>query len=132
MMEFLFGGVLLLFSGSGLQNLANTLLAGELREDPTDFLALFILHAVPFLIFNKLYFGVALFASGLIKLVSVIGMLRHKDWGYYLLLWFSILVLPFSVINLILKFDLFSAILLAVDVLVIALLLFYKKYFLAK
>ncbi len=76
------GGILFLFSGS-ITALLSLLIRGELIEDPTDFIATHIQHALPyFSIHGQLYASFYLLSHGIIKIILVISLLRNKLWAY--------------------------------------------------
>ena len=77
-------GVALFFtSTAALRRLADLLTAGELREDPTDFVAT---HLVAFFhqisINTKHFASVYLLIYGLAKMGLAVGLLRGKLWFY--------------------------------------------------
>jgi uncharacterized membrane protein len=81
--EAIAGFALLFTTTTALRNLVDWLTAGELQEDPTDFVAT---HLVRF--FQHLSIGTKHFASiylltyGLVKIGLVAGLLRGKFWAY--------------------------------------------------
>lgn len=87
LLEAIAGSVLFFTNMASLRNLVDWLTQGELREDPTDFVAN---HLVRF--FHHLSIGTKHFASiylltyGLVKMGLVAGLLREKLWAYPLAL----------------------------------------------
>lgn len=76
------GGVLFLFTG-GIASLITVLVQQELIEDPTDFVATTIQHALPyFSTHGQIYASVYLLSHGIIKIILVISLLRNKLWAY--------------------------------------------------
>jgi uncharacterized membrane protein len=90
------GGILFMFvSPKALNSLVIFFTAHELSEDPDDWFATTLRHAVNNLSSDtKLFVSVYLVAHGLIKLFLVAGLLREKLWAYPAALWFlSIFIL---------------------------------------
>ena len=84
------GGILFMFvSPKALSSLVISFTAHELSEDPDDWLATSLRHAVHNLSSDtKLFVSVYLVAHGLIKVFLVAGLLRKKLWAYPAALWF--------------------------------------------
>jgi len=84
------GGILLLLvSPKALNSLVIFFTAHELSEDPDDWFATSLRHAVLNLSSDtKLFVSVYLVAHGLIKFFLVAGLLREKLWAYPTALWF--------------------------------------------
>lgn len=84
-------GLVLLVLGSGLiSNLAKRLTYGELREEPHNIIASFVLHSGQQLASGgTTYLVLYLLIHALIKFVVVFGLLRNKMWSY-----------PFSLVTL--------------------------------
>jgi uncharacterized membrane protein len=78
------GGILLLFlSPQAIEQIARTLTAHELREDPHDFIAGHILHTASHLTTSTTLFGaIYLLSHGALKIVLVALVLRGKLWAY--------------------------------------------------
>jgi uncharacterized membrane protein len=78
------GGLLLLFlSPHAIEQIARTLTAHELREDPHDFIASHVLHTASHLTTSTpLYGAIYLLAHGVTKIVLVALVLRNKLWAY--------------------------------------------------
>src|SRR6266851_1619171 len=75
-------GVALVFVGSTFR-LVQTLVRGELIEDPTDLVAGYVQHfAYPFLQHRHAFASAYLLSHGLIKLLLAAGLLREKLWAY--------------------------------------------------
>lgn len=77
-------GVALLFTTTAsLRNLVDWLTAGELQEDPTDFVANHLVDFFHHLSINTQYFAaIYLLAYGIAKVGLVAGLLRAKLWAY--------------------------------------------------
>jgi uncharacterized membrane protein len=77
-------GVALFFTTTAsLRNLADWLTAGELQEDPNDFVANHLVDFFQHLSVNTQYFAaIYLLAYGLAKVGLVAGLLRGKLWAY--------------------------------------------------
>jgi uncharacterized membrane protein len=88
------GGILLLFlSPHAIQRLARTLTAHELRQDPHDFIATYLLHTASHLTTSTTLFGaIYLLSHGAAKVVLVGLVLRDKLWAFP---WLIALLLAF-------------------------------------
>ncbi len=76
------GGIALLFTGT-LTHIATRLTQDELIEDPHDFLAVHLQHALPaFLAQSGWFAALYLFSHGIIKIILVAGLLQDKLWAY--------------------------------------------------
>src|SRR5437899_7974030 len=84
------GGILSMFvDPKALSSLVISFTAHELSEDPDDWFATSLRHAVHSLSSDtKLFVSVYLVAHGLIKFFLVAGLLREKLWAYPTALWF--------------------------------------------
>ena len=84
------GGILFMFvSPKALNSLVISLTAHELSEDPDDWFATTLRHAVHNLSSETtLFVSVYLVAHGLIKVFLVASLLRKKLWAYPTALWF--------------------------------------------
>lgn len=87
----LFTAVTLIFvSPKMLQGLVVLATHRELARDPDDFISNFLIHAShQFTNSGRLFFIIYLSIHAIVKLVSVIGLLRNKLWAY-----------PFALISL--------------------------------
>ena len=66
-----------------LVGLANAVTQGELREDPHDLVANYLLHAAQTLSISAQHFAAAyLLGHGIIKLWLIVGLLRRRLWYY--------------------------------------------------
>ena len=80
---------LLFVSPKALNSLVIFFTAHELSEDPDDWFATTLRHAVNNLSSDtKLFVSVYLVAHGLVKVFLVAGLLRKKLWAYPAALWF--------------------------------------------
>jgi uncharacterized membrane protein len=77
-------GVALLFTPTAsLRSLVDWLTAGELQEDPTDFVATHLVWIANHLSIGTKYFAAAyLLGYGLVKMGLAAGLLRGKLWAY--------------------------------------------------
>ncbi len=78
------GGLLLLFlSPQAIEHIARALTAHELREDPHDLIARYVLHTSSHLTASMtLYGAIYLLSHGASKIVLVALVLRDKLWAY--------------------------------------------------
>jgi uncharacterized membrane protein len=78
------GGFLLLFlSPQAIEHLVRMLTAHELRQDPHDLVARYLLHTTAHLHHGTTLFGaVYLLSHGIAKIVLVALVLRNKLWAY--------------------------------------------------
>lgn len=78
------GGVVAFFvTRMFLVHAANVITQGELNEDPNDFFANYLRHAVQHFSVNTRHFtAIYLLAHGIIKLWLVVGLLRVRLWYY--------------------------------------------------
>jgi uncharacterized membrane protein len=82
-LEAVAGSALFFTSTAALRNLVNWLTAGELQEDPTDFVANHLVNFFHHLSLNTEHFAaVYLLTYGLAKVGLVTGLLRGKLWAY--------------------------------------------------
>lgn len=88
------GGILLLFlSPHAIEHIVRTLTAHELREDPNDLIARYLLHTAGHLTTGTTLFGaIYLLSHGAAKIVLVALVLRDKLWAYP---WLIALLLAF-------------------------------------
>lgn len=88
------GSFIFLITGS-FGNLILFLTKKELVEDPTDFLANYFVHLIPYLpSYTKTFIFLYLFIHGIIKIFLLFSLLLKKKWAYPL----AILILIFFVI----------------------------------
>ena len=81
--EALSGVALLFTTTASLRNLVDWLTAGELQEDPNDFVANHLVDFFHHLSVNTKYFAaIYLLAYGIAKMGLVAGLLRGKLWAY--------------------------------------------------
>lgn len=75
-------GCALLFTTS-LANLAHTLVQGELMEDPTDVVAVYLNHAITGVLTGGLRFvTLYLLSYGAVKVFLMFALLKNKLWAY--------------------------------------------------
>lgn len=77
-------GIALFFTDrAALRSLVDWLTAGELQEDPTDFVATHLVHLANHLSLGTQYFAASyLLGYGLVKAGLAAGLLRGKLWAY--------------------------------------------------
>ncbi len=118
------GGIALLsISSQSIVNLVYTIFREELTEDPTDWLAHFILReALDLSPGMKLFAVIYLLTHGLIKLVLVGAIWRNRLWAYPLAgVVFSVFVV-YQVYRYAYTYSIVMLLLTVVDLIVIALL----------
>lgn len=82
-LEAMAGFALLFTTTAALRNLVDWLTAGELQEDPTDFVANHLVDFFHHLSINTKHFAsVYLLTYGIAKVGLVTGLLRSKLWAY--------------------------------------------------
>lgn len=101
------GAILLLaVSPAQLGTVARMLTQHELREDPTDFVATYLLHATSNLTVGTSLFGAAyLVVHGLVKIVLVWAVLRDKLWAYPWMIAFLLVFIAYQLIVLVSSFS---------------------------
>ncbi|MEO7803355.1 MAG: DUF2127 domain-containing protein [Actinomycetota bacterium] len=125
--EFAAGLSLLILPPSLLTIIFNLASAEEMREDPTDAMVLFIQHRLPQLLGTKHMFAIGLILLGMVKIVGSVGLLRRKAWAYKLLVVILVALIPFDAFHLANKMSALSLGLFAANVLVLGLLLLFRK-----
>jgi uncharacterized membrane protein len=79
----LIGGLLLLFlSPAAIRGVILLLVQGELREDPTDLVANFLVHNTGTIIRGRVPASSFLIVHGVVKLALVGGLATNKLWSY--------------------------------------------------
>ena len=87
LLETIAGTVLFFTNRASLRNLVGWMTQGELREDPTDFIANHLVNFFHHLsISTKHFASVYLLTYGLVKMGLVAGLLLEKLWAYPLAL----------------------------------------------
>lgn len=115
------GGILFLFTGS-VTAILSLLIHGELIEDPTDFVATHIQHALPyFSTHGQLYASFYLLSHGIIKIILVISLLRSKLWAYPATIVVLFLFIAYQLYRLTYAYSIGFVLLTLFDVLIIAL-----------
>jgi uncharacterized membrane protein len=115
------GGVLFLFTGS-VTAILSFLIQGELIEDPKDFVATHIQHALPyFSTHGQLYASFYLLSHGIIKIILVISLLRNKLWAYPATIVTLFLFIAYQLYRLTYAYSLGFVLLTIFDVLIIVL-----------
>jgi uncharacterized membrane protein len=88
-LEMIGGSLFMFVSPKALNSLVILFTAHELSEDPDDWFAITLRHAVHSLSpDSKLFVSVYLVAHGLVKVILAAGLLRKKLWAYPAALWF--------------------------------------------
>ncbi|HQU08166.1 MAG: hypothetical protein B7W98_00045 [Parcubacteria group bacterium 20-58-5] len=124
-----FGGIALLFPGV-LMNLAMTLVQNEYIEDPHDFLATHLQHALPaFLAQSGWFVALYLVSHGLIKIVLVAGLLRDKLWAYPSAIIVFGLFIVYQLYRYVFTHSIFLLVLTVLDLVVIWLTWHEYRYF---
>lgn len=115
------GGILFLFTGS-VTAILGLLIRGELIEDPTDFVATHIQHALPyFFTHGHLYASFYLLSHGIIKIILVISLLRNKLWAYPATIVTLFLFIAYQLYRLTYEYSLTFVLLTLFDILLIVL-----------
>jgi uncharacterized membrane protein len=119
----LVGGVLLLIVSPGaIKGIVRTLTAGELSENPHDFIATRLLHTAGGLTGAGLTFGaVYLLIHGVVKVTLVIALLRNKLWAYPWMIAVLLAFIAYQVYLIVLGPSLGLVALTIFDVLIVAL-----------
>lgn len=79
----LLGGLLLVFlSPDAINRVVFFLMEGELKEDPSDFIANLLLHTTRSTIQVRVPASVFLIVHGIVKLVLVGGLATNRLWSY--------------------------------------------------
>ena len=122
------GGLLLLFTTrTTLDNLVGWLTAGELQEDPRDFVANHLVEFFHHLSINTQHFAaIYLLTYGIAKMGLVAGLLRGKLWSYPAALSILGLFLVYQVYRLSHTHSLGLAVLTLLDVAILALI--WREY----
>ncbi len=130
-LEVVFGTALLGVSVARLHRLVDALTRPERLEDPNDVVVLFIQHRVPLLASNKTLIAASLLTLGCIKIVGAIGLLRHRSWGFYLLLALLLVLLPIDLEHVARHPALLSGLLLALNIGVLGVFIAYRTALIA-
>ena len=129
LVEVVLGVALALLSASGLEHIADRLIAEELGEDSRDALVLFVQDHLPSVLHGKGVFTLILIGFGSVKVAGGIGFLRGKSWGYYLLLGVLLALLPPNIYRLVSHPGIGFASLLAIHLAVLHFLVRYRASF---
>ncbi|MGZ4141940.1 MAG: DUF2127 domain-containing protein [Actinomycetota bacterium] len=124
--------VLLAFSSGHIERTTRRLLSSELNHDPNDVIARFISNHIHGVASDKTILGLTLAVVAAFKIVGAIGLLLHKPWGYYLLVVLVVGAIPIDVYHLFHHHTWTSAILLAVNLLLLAILVRFRHFLLAR
>ncbi len=125
--EILLGLSLLLVSSGRLGELAESIAGAEFVEDPTDRIARMIGLWLPSLLAHKNLVGLGFLALGSTKVAGALGLLLHKPWAYYLLVFVAVLLLPLEIRELLSHFSAFKAGFTVLNLAVLALLFRYRR-----
>ena len=96
-MEILAGIPFFFITPKAIERFVVFLTAPELSEDPDDWIATTLTHAVQhFTADTALFAGAYLVIHGLIKIFLVAGLLRGKLWSYPISLWFLVVFIVYQ------------------------------------
>ena len=110
--------------------LANAITQGELREDPHDLVANYLLHAAQSFSVNTQHFAAAyLFGHGVIKLWLIVGLLRERLWYYPVALVAFCLFIVYQLYRFYFTHSAWLVVVTIIDVIVIALIWHEYRYF---
>ncbi|MEI6510561.1 MAG: DUF2127 domain-containing protein [Candidatus Uhrbacteria bacterium] len=129
LVEVVLGVALLMLSASGLEHIADRLMAEELGEDSRDMIIRFVQDHLPSMLHGKGVFTAILIAFGSVKVAGGIGFLRGKSWGYYLLLGLLVVLLPPNVYRLVTHPGIGFVSLLIIHLAVLQFLVHYRNSF---
>lgn len=129
-LDFFVGSALLFFSEARLERWGQQLVATELKEDSGDRLALFLDQWLPALIDRKMSIALVLLAWGTVSMIAAIGFMRGKPWGYYSILGLVSAFMVFDVPSFVVKPTPVAAITVTVNVVVLWLMVKYRRAFL--
>lgn len=118
------GGLWLLLLGPlRLQAWVGVLVAPELHQDPTDFIATHVLHwATQFDQGSVLFAAVYLLSHGVAKLVVIVEILRGRLWAYPGLIWLTAAFAAYQIYHMVVAGPSFGFVALTLfDLVVIAL-----------
>jgi uncharacterized membrane protein (DUF2068 family) len=124
--------ILLAFSSGHIERATRRLISNELKHDPNDVIARFISNHIHGVASDKTILGATLAVVAAFKIVGAIGLLRHKPWGYYLLLVLVVTAVPLDLYHFFKHHTWTSALLLALNVGLLALLIRFKTFLLAR
>jgi uncharacterized membrane protein (DUF2068 family) len=130
--EVVVGAFLLGLSVAGLQDAVSAVAREDRRFLQSDVAVVFVEHALRSVVSNKRMFALSLLALGTIKIVSAIGLLKHRAWGFYLLLAVVILLLPVDVVHSARHFSLPGLLFVALNASVLTILIAYRKQLVAR
>jgi len=122
--EFILGLAVLL--GKKYITLYTNFLTKELLEDPHDLIARTAESIVPYLFRHREYIIFTLIILGLAKIVGSIGLMYKKVWGQDLLLFVTILILPFQIISFLRSPSLFDLVYIIIGIFIIFWLVNFK------
>lgn len=122
LLEIVGGLLLLLSSGTSLNQIVISLTQHELVEDPHDLIATAARHAVAQLSAGtQIFASVYLIAHGLIKIVLVSALLRGKRWAYPVAIGFLSLFIAYQLYRLSYQYTLGLTLLTLFDLLIVGL-----------
>ncbi len=128
-LEAIAGFLLFFTTKTALNNLVDWLTAGELQEDPTDFVANHLVAFFHHLSVNTKHFAsIYLLTYGIAKLGLVAGLLRGKLWSYPLALIVLGLFLIYQIYRLSHTHSLGLAFLTVIDLAILVLIWRDYKY----
>jgi uncharacterized membrane protein len=121
------GAVLLAVSRGALRRWVLRLVTETGQHDLRDKVASFIRDHLPKLLADKNAFGLVLLGLGVLKIVAAIGLIKRRPWGYYIALAVVVLALPADVVHVVHEKSIGSGVLLALNVVVLVLLLWFRR-----
>ena len=128
--EILVGLTLLLLTPAAAK-LAHLLVQGELAEDPTDVVALFVNHAAENLLTGIPVFVLSyLLVYGITKIFLTVGLLQRKNWAYPISIILFSIFLIYQILRITLTHSLTLTIVTFFDF--IAVLLITHEYYLIR
>lgn len=117
-------GVLIL--GKRAVVLYNSFKTGQLFEDPNTLLIHIAEKLLPYIFSHRVYIILVLVLLGLAKIIGAIGLVYKKTWGLDLLLFVTLLILPFQLFSFIRKPSLFDFIYILVGIFIVFWLVNFK------
>ncbi len=119
-------GIGIIFLGRKAQLLYGSFKTSELLEDPHDLLVNITEKFVPYLFKHKDYVIFILVILGLAKIIGSIGLAYKKIWALDLLLFVTVLILPFQFFTFLRSHSLFDLIYFLIGVFIVFWLVNFK------
>lgn len=118
----------LIFFGRNIGRIYQQYRVRELLEDPHDRLIKFIQGVSPYLNQNRTYFIGLLLILGITKVIGAIGLWKNKEWGLDLIVGLFVILIPFDMIDLIIKPSFIRVVYFLINVLITFYLLEFKPH----